>query len=114
MEAINKAQSERRKCKVVSNVTSMKMPFTWIMRDATHIEAFAVDVRINGKATARLQIDTGAGGILIRRGIAQKAGLVPLVHTKILGIGDQDAQKGNLAADLWRILNVLKELTLAK
>ena len=97
MEAIHKAQSERGKCRVVSHVTSIKMPFTWIMRDASHIEAFALDVRINDKATARLQIDTGASGILIRRGIAQKAGLVPLVHTKILGIGDQDAQNSYLA-----------------
>jgi len=88
---------DETKCRVTSSVTSMKMPFTWIMRDAESIAAFAVDVRINNKATARLQIDTGASGILIRRGIADKAGLVPLLRSQISGVGDQAAQSSYLA-----------------
>jgi tetratricopeptide (TPR) repeat protein len=88
LEALRKAEAEHGKCKVVSTAASMKLPFTYILHDASTIRAFALDVRINNKATARLQIDTGASGIIIRRGLASKAGLTPLIQTKYFGVGD--------------------------
>jgi predicted aspartyl protease len=92
LETVRGAEAERGRCKVVSTATSMKLPFSYIMEDALRIRALALDVRINDKATARLQIDTGATGIIIRRGLASKAGLVPLIQNTVYGIGDEGSQ----------------------
>lgn len=92
LETLRKAEAEHGKCKVVSTASSMTLPFSFIMQDAQRIRALGLDVRINNKANARLQIDTGASGIIIRRGLASKAGLVPLIHTRYGGIGDDGSQ----------------------
>jgi predicted aspartyl protease len=97
LETVRKAEAEHGRCKVVSTAPSMKLPFSYIMDGPERVRAFALDVRINDKATARLQIDTGASGILIRRGLASKAGLVPLIHNKIYGIGDEGSQTSYFA-----------------
>lgn len=92
LETLNKAQSERGKCKVISTAASMTLPFSYIMEDAVTVRHLGLDVRINNKATARLQIDTGASGIILGRGLAAKAGLRPLTRTKFYGIGDDGVQ----------------------
>lgn len=92
LETLRKAVAERGKCRVISTATSMKLPFSFIMQDAQRIRALGLDVRINNKANARLQIDTGASGIILRRGLASKAGLVPLIQTRYYGVGDDGVQ----------------------
>jgi aspartyl protease len=47
-------------------------------------------VEINGKKR-RLEIDTGASGLLLTSSVAKSAGLVPEVETKVSGIGDNGA-----------------------
>jgi predicted aspartyl protease len=80
-------------CHLVSNTDTAEIPFVYLMRDATHIRAFGLDVKLNDHDT-RLQIDTGAGGLLVSRSVADHAGLKQFSRTEVGGIGSQ----GNQAA----------------
>jgi hypothetical protein len=48
-------------------------------------------VKLNGH-DARLQLDTGAGGITLGRKVAEKAGLKSIAEERYYGIGDKGAQ----------------------
>jgi predicted aspartyl protease len=74
-------------CRLNSTVTSTEIPFATLMYDGTHIRAYGLDVKVNQKK-ARLQIDTGAGGLTISRSVAEHAGLKPYSQTEIGGVGD--------------------------
>ena len=75
-------------CRLVSNTESATIPFAAIMRDATHVRAYGLDVKFNDH-TARLQIDTGASGLVISRTVADRAGLKLFSHMDIGGIGSE-------------------------
>jgi predicted aspartyl protease len=75
-------------CRLVSNTGTAAIPFANLMRDATHIRAFGLDVKLNDHA-ARLQIDTGASGLLISRSVADHAGLKQFSRTEVGGVGSQ-------------------------
>jgi predicted aspartyl protease len=75
-------------CRLVSNTDTAEIPFANLMRDATHIRAFGLDVRLNDH-DARLQIDTGASGLLISRSVADHAGLKQFSRTEVGGVGSQ-------------------------
>jgi predicted aspartyl protease len=93
-------------CRLVSSVPSTEIPFVYLMRDATHIRAFGLDVKLNNH-NARLQIDTGAGGLLISRSVAEHAGLKAFSQTEMGGIGDKGMKSGYTAfADSIRIGNL--------
>ena len=80
-------------CRLVSNTETASIPFVSLLRDATHIRAFGLDVKLNDH-DAQLQIDTGASGLLISRSVADHAGLKQFSRTEVGGIGSQ----GNKAA----------------
>jgi predicted aspartyl protease/Flp pilus assembly protein TadD len=107
MESLKKMADEPHKaCHLVSSTTAAEIPFEWMMRDATHIRAFGLDVKLNGR-TARLEIDTGAGGLLVSRSVAEHAGLKPFSQTEMSGIGDKGNRPGYSAyADSIRIGNL--------
>jgi predicted aspartyl protease len=75
-------------CRLVSATDTADIPFVNLMRDATHIRAFGLDVKLNDH-DARLQIDTGASGLLISRSVADHAGLKQFSPTEVGGIGSQ-------------------------
>ena len=75
-------------CRLVSDTDTADIPFINLMRDATHIRAFGLDVKLNDH-DARLQIDTGASGLLISRSVADHAGLKQFSPTEVGGIGSQ-------------------------
>lgn len=52
-------------------------------------KGYGLEVKFNGRASAVLLVDTGAGGITIGRKLAEKAGAVKIANTFIFGIGDQ-------------------------
>ena len=64
-----RAIEPHKACRLVSNTETATIPFVNLMRDATHIRAFGLDVKLNEHDT-RLQIDTGASGLLIKIGRA--------------------------------------------
>ena len=61
----------------------------------TDVFGVGLDVQLNGKRK-RLQIDTGASGLLLNRGSALSAGLVPEAVVSTGGIGDEGSRSGYL------------------
>src|SRR5262249_34818400 len=59
-----------------------------LLIDATHIRGFGLTVQVNGQSS-KLLLDTGAGGLLINKKLAQKAGIEPVAASMIGGIGDK-------------------------
>jgi tetratricopeptide (TPR) repeat protein len=97
LEHMKKQVGEPHKaCRLVSNTATTSVNFADIMRDGRTIEAFGLDVKLNGH-TARLQIDTGASGLLVSRSVAQHAGLKRFSETEIGGIGNDGDQSGYTA-----------------
>ncbi|MGA7927566.1 MAG: aspartyl protease family protein [Candidatus Sulfotelmatobacter sp.] len=87
------ATEPRKSCHLVSTVTSTATPLVRLLRDPTHLRGYALTVNVNGQK-AKLMLDTGASGILIDRGIAEKAGINKLVETRVGGIGDKGSTGG--------------------
>ena len=104
LEHLRKYASEPRKpCKLVSQTKVTQIPLGNIMRDAQHIEGFGLDVKLNNH-TSRLEVDTGAGGILVTSAVAKRAGLQAFSPHQISGIGDEGNRSGYTAfADSIRI-----------
>ncbi len=61
------------------------------------ISGYSIKVRINNKKNVSLQLDTGAGGILIHRRLAEKLKLEIVSASQIRGIGDKGPREGYLA-----------------
>jgi predicted aspartyl protease/Flp pilus assembly protein TadD len=92
LERLKKQTDQQQKaCHLASSITSTEIPLVTFMSDATHPSGVGLDVKLNDKS-AGMEIDTGAGGIVITRPIAERAGLKPLAKTSIGGIGDEGPQ----------------------
>ncbi len=104
LDRLKKEESEPPKaCRLVSQSAATKIPFAYLMEDATHVEAFGLEVKLNGHA-ARLEIDTGAGGLLVTNSVAKRAGLKAFSQAEVGGIGDEGDKGGYTAyADSIRI-----------
>ncbi|HEY5312854.1 MAG TPA: aspartyl protease family protein, partial [Pirellulales bacterium] len=106
LHAILAGKKAKRGCRLAAtSPTTTKLNFTYIERDeAGRYHSIGLAVKVNSKAWAQLKLDTGASGILLDRGTAKKAGLVPVAADTISGIGDQKGMDGYWAyADDFRI-----------
>ncbi|HTG27002.1 MAG TPA: retropepsin-like aspartic protease [Methylomirabilota bacterium] len=65
------------------------------MHDARNSSGFGLPVKVNGTSSTLL-LDTGAGGILMSKRIADKAGIHKIMDNKVGGIGDAGEQAGYL------------------
>ena len=85
---------EKGGCELVSPLGPVKLPIVPIQETASADQRMmsgdGLEISFNGKKR-RLEIDTGASGLLLSRSVAKAAGLVPEVNIKIGGIGDQGA-----------------------
>jgi tetratricopeptide (TPR) repeat protein len=86
-------QGPSRSCKLLGNVTSTETKLVPLLRDATHMRGLGLSVSVNG-TKATLMLDTGASGILIDRGIAEKSGLARLSEITVWGFGDKGENAG--------------------
>jgi predicted aspartyl protease/Tfp pilus assembly protein PilF len=75
-------------CRLVSETEMATIGFAPMMRDANRIRAFGLDVKFNDH-NARLQIDTGASGLVISRSVANRAGLKQFSRMETGGIGSE-------------------------
>jgi predicted aspartyl protease len=82
------ATEPHKSCRLVSNTQTTDIHFVNVMQDVNHIRGFGLEVKLNN-ATARLQIDTGAGGIFVSRTVAQRAGLQRFAQSKTSGVGNE-------------------------
>lgn len=83
-------------CRLVNRVEQTDTKLELMRRDPQHVTGMGFVVKLNGHDT-RLQLDTGAGGIVIGRKAAAKAGLTRISNITYAGIGDKDPQNGYLA-----------------
>ncbi len=88
-----RANEPRRSCHLVGKVTSTETPLVRLLIDPTHLRGYGLTVKVNDHK-ANLMLDTGASGILIDRGLAEKAGIRRLSETRISGIGDKGSKSG--------------------
>jgi tetratricopeptide (TPR) repeat protein len=77
---------------------SQAYAFTGHSEGVANIHAgFGLNVKFNDRASATLLLDTGAGGIVIGRKLAEKAGAVKIADSKMGGIGDQGLVESYIA-----------------
>jgi predicted aspartyl protease len=93
-----KKQSDEphKACHLVSDTATTTIPFARIMQDATRVRAYGLDVKLNDH-NARLQIDTGAGGLVISRSVANRAGLTEFSRAISAGVGDKGDRPSYIA-----------------
>jgi tetratricopeptide (TPR) repeat protein len=91
-----RAKDPRGACHLVSKVTSTETNLVRLLSDPQHLRGYGLAVSVNGHGS-KLLLDTGAGGILISRSLAEKAGLTRLSEYEIRGIGDKGGKEGYTA-----------------
>lgn len=75
-------------CSLVTPADSAKVPIVPIMNGVYSTGEAGLDVKFNGK-TRRMQLDTGAGGILLSKSAAASLGLTRELKIRSGGIGDK-------------------------
>lgn len=94
LELLKERQEQpRHSCRLVTNVEHTETRLDRLLTDPFHLRGYGLTVDVNGRTT-RLLLDTGAGGLLINRSVAEKAGIKPVVQTKLHGIGDKGPMGG--------------------
>jgi tetratricopeptide (TPR) repeat protein len=83
-----RAKQSASSCRLVSKVTATASPLVPLLRDAQNLRGYGLSVILNGHKSALL-LDTGAGGILVKRSVAERAGISKIIETKIGGIGSK-------------------------
>ena len=102
----DREQHSDRRCRLVNKVDATSVPLLRMMMDPTHMHGYGLNVKFNDQ-NARLLLDTGAGGLLVKKSIAEKAGIKPVVQAKVGGIGDKSDMDAYLGyADSIRIGNL--------
>ena len=83
-------------CKLVNRVDATETKLESMYRDPRHVIAYGLVVKLNNR-NARLELDSGASGIMVGRKAAEKAGLTRISEMNYRGIGDKGAQSGYIA-----------------
>jgi tetratricopeptide (TPR) repeat protein len=84
-------------CRLVSKVEQTETKLETVYgADVHRMRGIGLSVRLNDR-NARLLLDTGAGGIMVNRKLAEKAGLTPISAVHYGGIGDKGLQSGYTA-----------------
>jgi tetratricopeptide (TPR) repeat protein len=82
-----------RTCRLTSKVTATQTNLEQLFNGPNRLRGYGLKVKVNG-ASAKLKLDTGAGGILIDQKVAAKAGVKKIVEQKASGIGDKGGTAG--------------------
>lgn len=90
-------------CRITSKAETVKIPFVPVIGNGAidRPEAYGLDVNFNGKRR-RMQIDTGASGIVLSPAAAKGLGLTPEYHLHAGGVGDD----GEVDSYLTHVANI--------
>ncbi len=77
-------------CRLAGNPAETHMSLERLMYGATRVRGYGLKVQLND-AKSILLLDSGAGGILVSRKVAEKAGIEPIAKSDVHGIGDKGA-----------------------
>ena len=80
-------------CRLVSKLSDTETPLVRLMVDPQHLRGYGLAVLLNGHKSS-LMLDTGASGIVVKRAIAEHAGISKITANKIWGIGDKGMRSG--------------------
>jgi len=83
-------------CSLEGKMASTETSMVRMLIDPEHLRGYGLSVFVNGEKS-RLLLDTGASGILLDRGMAERAGVTKLTETRIGGIGDHGSKPGYVA-----------------
>jgi tetratricopeptide (TPR) repeat protein len=83
-----RAKENQKPCRLVSKITATESPLLPLMRDAHNLRGYGLSVFLNGHKSS-LMLDTGASGILVKRGLAEHAGISKITESKVGGIGSK-------------------------
>jgi len=81
-----RAKQKVSPCRLVSTVSATETPLVPLLSDPQHLRGYGLAVFLNGHKSS-IMLDTGASGILVKRGIAEHAGISKITATKVSGIG---------------------------
>ncbi len=81
-----RAKQKSNPCRLVSNVTATETSLVRLLEDPQHLRGYGLAVSLNGRKSA-LMLDTGSSGILVKRSIAERAGISKITETKVVGLG---------------------------
>jgi tetratricopeptide (TPR) repeat protein len=89
LEYLNKAAAvESHTCKLSRDVKTTELQLVNMMSDPKHLLGYGLDVKLNDKKALML-VDSGATGLTINKGTANRAGVKKLFDSKVGGIGDK-------------------------
>jgi len=101
-----RAKRKSSPCRLVSKVTATETPLVPLLEDPKTLRGFGLTVSLNGHKSS-LMLDTGASGILVKRSIAEHAGISKITETKVMGIGKKGRRDAYVGiADSIRIGNL--------
>lgn len=87
-----RAKQKNGSCRLVSKVSATETPLVRLLMDSQHLRGYGLSVTLNGHKSS-LMLDTGAGGILIKRSLAEHAGISKITATRVGGIGDKGRKR---------------------
>jgi tetratricopeptide (TPR) repeat protein len=104
LASLQKQRDEPHKpCRLVSQAAATEIPLHGMTGDSNKVRFYGLDVKLNDR-TARLQIDTGASGLVINRSVAEHAHLQRFISETSGGIGGTGETSSYMAyADSIRI-----------
>jgi tetratricopeptide (TPR) repeat protein len=85
---IERAKQKSGSCRLVSKVAATETPLVRLLMDSSHLRGYGLSVILNGHKSS-LMLDTGAGGILIKRSLAEHTGISKITAARVQGIGDK-------------------------
>ncbi len=86
----------RHSCKLVNKVDETQVKLENMLHNSKMVEGVGLPVKLNDHVS-HLMLDTGAGGILVTRHVAEKAGLTRIAEQPVGGIGDKGERSGYTA-----------------
>jgi tetratricopeptide (TPR) repeat protein len=88
-----RAKQKTGSCHLVNKLKAVEMPLVRLKLDPEHLRGYGLTVELNGHKSD-LMLDTGSTGILVKRSIAEHAGIAKISETRVAGIGDKGGKKG--------------------
>lgn len=89
LESLKKEEKgPARPCTLVTAPATMRTYLWPLFTVPPYISGYGPEVRINDRQF-RLLLDTGASGILLNPRAAERAGIIPVMQTKTVGVGDK-------------------------
>lgn len=93
LEYLKARVGDSRKCHLITKGNSTETTLVRLLSDPQHLRGFGLLVDVNG-AKSKLLLDTGASGIVLKHGLAEKAGVTRVSDIEISGIGDKGNRSG--------------------